>query len=814
MPERVELQQLVYSFGVDTKPLEKGTRDALDVIKRSSNQVEAAVQDTAKRVFAAFRDDPSKALDAVAEGIENAIRKLGFAGQVAAGVLVGVGAASAEAIKVAAAAQALINTSQTLQISAQHLQQFDLAASSAGVPLQTFRGALQQANQALAEFKDGTANDSIKKAFANLGVSQDQAAQWKNIGDAWDTLMSKLDKLPEGKRGQTVADLGLTQALPVINQGIDSYRALIAEAQKFHGFLSDDDIARNAAAAKTMNETAQIIKGQFTNAFKDLAPWVAENSKHLLALTDTVAKFVKGIVDSIPALFHWSTYFKTISLLAHGDFKGAGDFLHSLGQSDEKAAAGKEAGAADRYRAVAGGGSATHPPVTPHAAPHSDYAETSKRINELLDTAEKARLEALAALTQNIEERAKFESAAVDAELKKELDVLEAEQKKVDADKTITAAQKKELDLRIASAALADAAAAESKKQLIALKAMQERQTYDLQLAQELGTYQDAALTAQASLAKTLQQRADLELQVFRDEQNRTYEKKRLDDQQAVQTGKMTQGEADADLHGLSSSQQAQLVAERERQKRQVNPLYNMANPQTSLADDAQALEAGEIGKLGGMLGEIATKSETAKAAFHDMVQGIIQDLVQLAVKRAIEQPLAGALFGAQNGSGNSFAAPGVVSLGSAAPALFGAQGAPLAQQASPSAGLLGSIFGGIGHLFGFAAGGEPPVGKASVVGEKGPELFVPKQPGTVIPNDMLGRLGGRPMTSVAQTTYLQQFHLHAEGAVMTDELLDNFSRRADAIASSRAQQAGAAAYQAARRDAPGWSAQFQAEQG
>lgn len=40
-----------------------------------------------------------------------------------------------------------------------------------------------------------------------------------------------------------------------------------------------------------------------------------------------------------------------------------------------------------------------------------------------------------------------------------------------------------------------------------------------------------------------------------------------------------------------------------------------------------------------------------------------------------------------------------------------------------------------------FAEGGKPPVGQPSIVGEKGPELFVPDQPGTVIPNDMASRL-------------------------------------------------------------------------
>ena len=42
-----------------------------------------------------------------------------------------------------------------------------------------------------------------------------------------------------------------------------------------------------------------------------------------------------------------------------------------------------------------------------------------------------------------------------------------------------------------------------------------------------------------------------------------------------------------------------------------------------------------------------------------------------------------------------------------------------------------------------FADGGDPPVGQASLVGEAGPELFIPKSAGTIIPNNALGNLGG-----------------------------------------------------------------------
>jgi len=49
------------------------------------------------------------------------------------------------------------------------------------------------------------------------------------------------------------------------------------------------------------------------------------------------------------------------------------------------------------------------------------------------------------------------------------------------------------------------------------------------------------------------------------------------------------------------------------------------------------------------------------------------------------------------------------------------------------------TVTGGLFKFFGFADGGRPPVGRPSVVGEKGPELFVPDRSGTIIPNNALG---------------------------------------------------------------------------
>jgi hypothetical protein len=70
----------------------------------------------------------------------------------------------------------------------------------------------------------------------------------------------------------------------------------------------------------------------------------------------------------------------------------------------------------------------------------------------------------------------------------------------------------------------------------------------------------------------------------------------------------------------------------------------------------------------------------------------------------------------------------------------------------SGQSGLFGNLFSNTSSLFKFlphfAEGGSPPVGRPSLVGENGPELFVPNTGGTIIPN---GAYGGQSIV-VQQT--------------------------------------------------------------
>lgn len=55
---------------------------------------------------------------------------------------------------------------------------------------------------------------------------------------------------------------------------------------------------------------------------------------------------------------------------------------------------------------------------------------------------------------------------------------------------------------------------------------------------------------------------------------------------------------------------------------------------------------------------------------------------------------------------------------------------------------LFGSFLGPIGKIFGFAKGGDPPVGRWSLVGEQGPEFIKPRAAMTVVPMSQMGGAG------------------------------------------------------------------------
>ncbi len=129
-------------------------------------------------------------------------------------------------------------------------------------------------------------------------------------------------------------------------------------------------------------------------------------------------------------------------------------------------------------------------------------------------------------------------------------------------------------------------------------------------------------------------------------------------------------------------------------------------------------------------------------STLNDMLNNVLNKLIDAAFNMAFfgnpQGTLGGGgLFGSiLGGLGSMFSNP-FNSVGN--PALTGAFSGPVDAAPFITEGVFDTGFtSSLGGL-GFANGGRPPVGKASLVGEKGPELFVPDRAGTIIPNHAMG---------------------------------------------------------------------------
>jgi phage-related minor tail protein len=119
---------------------------------------------------------------------------------------------------------------------------------------------------------------------------------------------------------------------------------------------------------------------------------------------------------------------------------------------------------------------------------------------------------------------------------------------------------------------------------------------------------------------------------------------------------------------------------------------------------------------MSGMESALQNFVRTGKFSFKDFARSLIQDMIMIQARAQMMNMMKGVW------------------------SMFGG-GTP-----SVDLGYGGGSSGAVG-ISAFADGGNPPVGKASLVGERGPELFVPRTAGTVIPNNQLASAMGGGQT-------------------------------------------------------------------
>ena len=225
--------------------------------------------------------------------------------------------------------------------------------------------------------------------------------------------------------------------------------------------------------------------------------------------------------------------------------------------------------------------------------------------------------------------------------------------------------------------------------------------------------------------AKTSEDQIIKDLLAERENANRN-QKRGIDDQIVARMQELEIGEENLELDKLRAKQYDEITKSVENKNRFLNESITLGGREAEIQEklrefDRKALEFDEkINMKEREQFENALRLQQELERVNSLYQGIAS---------TVQSGLVDAIEGAINGT---------KTLGDVARSVFGAIQRQLIDFAATS--FLRAI-PGIGGFF--ANGGRPPVGKPSIVGERGPELFVPNSAGTIIPNHELGGMGG-----------------------------------------------------------------------
>lgn len=341
----------------------------------------------------------------------------------------------------------------------------------------------------------------------------------------------------------------------------------------------------------------------------------------------------------------------------------------------------------------------------------------------------------------NAEEVAAAERERIDAELKKRIDGINADE----SAKKYSALQAEQLRL------LANQVAGMRRINVDAQ--LRERQAQEqLMVSGAAIRNESELLRLQSSLTDSRDRRKQIELRLI----DLAYQQERAELEALATSQTATDAQrkiAEARLKALGGLQQAEQAGVDRRYEGQYSQYRREIDSADGLADSIDRIK---IGTLEAVTDELANAT-TAALGLSGAFGNIVGELIKIGIQRRLIGPLADALFGSGKEGGGT--------------------------------GFLGSLIASIAGAPGRASGGNVQAGKIYQINENGTELFSPSQSGKIYPT---GAISGVAAQGRAPTIIQQSFTLDARYGITTPQLIDYVNR----TATQKATQAGRAAYE------------------
>jgi len=339
-----------------------------------------------------------------------ALESLGPIGLGAAAGIGALGVAIEHSLKVEEWALELTHAAHALNVTTDTLQDLDLVAASAGVPVDKLREGIAGLNQAIGKVESGAAKANQFKAWTEaLKISPEQLRSWGTLDQQLPHVLEALAKLNPQERA------GLSQRFGVDPETLDQLVELrdkidgVSTSQAHQSIMSQDQVAKAAALATQMKFTGQVIDNNLRLAFVNLGPAI-------VAVQGLFERFTSGL-DRVAAGIARFAYNAQLALAFVG-----GEIATVGGLTGDPMA-----GARDVYNRAHAPlpkppGDTTPTPtglISPTAKKPKKAASgagAERRSDDDLDAADKLLAEAQAALATSFEARAAFEVKALQAE--------------------------------------------------------------------------------------------------------------------------------------------------------------------------------------------------------------------------------------------------------------------------------------------------------------------------------------------------------------------------------------------------------------
>jgi hypothetical protein len=643
------------------------------------------------------------------------------------------------------AASAIDDVAQKAGVSAAFLQEMRFAASQNGASARDMDDAITRLNRRLGLFVT-TGGGPAKQAIEALGLSvRDSSGQLRGSESIFEEVTGKLAALSsEAEKSALASQLFGEDAGPrlvqLLNQGADGIQGLRERAQSLGLVMGESLIRQAKSASDNLGALGQVIKTRVTVAVAQLAPQIDRMVTGALAA-------LPGILELAGRAFAFlSEHMKTTAIITAA-LTGAmiglrtgplavilaplGALVGGLGayyavtkisEEASKATAKSLDGlslSAKRLSGVSNAGSGLA----------ADLRKAQDEAAALLDRIDNRWLQSTGQQLALIEKRKNEELAALEATAasaeQKAAATVKIEQSAA-AEIAAIAKRGAEERARETERVAQEAARAEEKRQGFVDRVTQDylqatgqqialierRRETELAALDQLVLSESAAATAREQIVAAAEARKS-EI-VTAEAERRQGIVQRIEAAWLQATGQqeaLIQRRRDAELRMLED------IGLGEEQLARLRVMVN----DTAAAEIAD-IHAREAEKLAKEQERAAQEAERGWERFGDRTKGVLEDLVQ----------------------GGKLSLQGLISLADdALQAVLRSSGAAGGGPGQSTGGLIGNAFA---SLLGFADGGRPPVGRPSIVGERGPELFVPDRPGTIIPNDFGGGMGGGGM--------------------------------------------------------------------